>query len=264
LPGSCPVRFDLHADEIATDELNRLLSPHPETRPWYRFLNSSAQSGAPYLASLHAVGKLTANRVLVHKLVASHVSANVELANGKLRLTDLRGDVLGGKHQGEWKADFTAKSPEYSGSGTLERVALGQLAEVMQDDWITGTVSATYHATISGLSKAELLSSASTSLQVDARDGLLPHVALPSATGPLQMRRFVGRLLLRSSMFEIQEGKLETSSGSYQVSGTASLSRILDLKLLRDGAPGFTITGTLTEPHVVSTTAPETRAALKP
>jgi hypothetical protein len=134
----------------------------------------------------------------------------------------------------------------------------------MQDDWITGTVSATYHATISGLSKAELLSSASTSLQVDARDGLLPHVALPSATGPLQMHRFVGRLLLRSSMFEIQEGKLETSGGSYQVSGTASLSRILDLKLLRDGAPGFAITGTLTEPHVVSTTAPETRAALKP
>jgi uncharacterized protein involved in outer membrane biogenesis len=207
---------------------------------------------------------LTANRVMIHNLMASRVSANVELENGKLLLTDLRGDVLGGKHRGEWKADFTAKSPEYSGSGSLERVALGQLAEAMQDDWITGTVSATYHATLSGRSKAELLSSASTSLQLDAHDGLLPRFVLSDGSGPLQMHRFVGRFLLRSGMFEIQEGKLETSGSAYEVSGTASLSRILDLKLRRSGAPGFSITGTLTEPHVVPTATPETRAALKP
>jgi hypothetical protein len=48
------------------------------------------------------------------------------------------------------------------------------------------------------------------------------------------------------------------------VSGTASLTRILDLKLTHEGAPGFNITGTLMEPHVSPIVNPETQAALKP
>src|SRR5207245_5057030 len=84
----------------------------------------------------------------------------VELEDGRLQLSDLRGEVLGGRHWGEWRADFTAKPPVYSGSGSLERVALGQLAEAMHDGWVTGTIKATYRATTSGLSAAELFSSA--------------------------------------------------------------------------------------------------------
>jgi hypothetical protein len=38
----------------------------------------------------------------------------------------------------------------------------------------------------------------------------------------------------------------------------------LDIKLFRDGARGFKISGTLAEPHVEPAAAPETRAALKP
>jgi hypothetical protein len=266
VPDTCLVRFDLQTDKISTDELNQLLNPHPRKRPWYRFLSSSPPLGKSYLASLRAKGNLSADRVAIHKLVASRVSTNVELDDGKLRLSALRGEVLGGRHLGEWKADFTIKPPVYSGSGTLERVALGQLAEAMHDGWVSGTAKAAYQATTSGLGAAELFSSANATLQVEARDGLLPHIALASGTGPLRMRRLVGRLLLRDGNFEIQQGKLETAGGIYQLSGTASLERILDLHLVRDGTHGFNITGTLTEPHVEPVTAitPETRAALKP
>jgi hypothetical protein len=263
-PGTCPVRFDLHADAVATDALNQMLSPHPKKAPWYRFLSSSARSSAPFLASLSAVGKLSANRVLVHKLVATKVSADVELQDGKLRLADLHGELLGGRHWGEWKADFTTKPPQYSGTGMVERVSLGQVGEFMQDSWITGTATATYQLSLSGLSAAELLSSASASLHVDARDGSLPHVALGGLKGSLRMNRFVGHLLFSDGKFEIQEGKLETPESIYQVSGTASLDRILDVKLIREGAPGYTITGTLSEPHVAAALPPETQVALKP
>jgi hypothetical protein len=263
-PGTCPVQFDLHADEIALEKLDQLLNPHPRRRPWYRFLSAAPQPRTPYLASLHAIGKLTASRVVIPKLVASRVTANVELESGKLQLSDLRGDLLGGRHLGEWKADFMTKPPVYSGSGTLERIALGQLAEAMHDGWVTGTARATYRATTSGLSAAELFSSASATLQVEVRDGLLPHIALVNSTGPLQMRRLVGRLVLRAGQFEIQEGKLETASGIYRLSGTASLAGALDVKLAHDVAHGFNITGGLTEPHVAPVTPAETRAALKP
>jgi uncharacterized protein involved in outer membrane biogenesis len=202
--------------------------------------------------------------VLVHKLVATKVSANVELQDGNLRLADLHGELLGGRHWGEWKADFTTKPPEYRGTGTLERVSLGQVAEFMRDSWITGTATATYHMTLSGLSATELLSSANASLRVDAHDGSLPHVTLAGLKGSLRVNRFVGHLLFSDGKFEIQEGKLETPDSIYQVSGTASLDRILDVKLARDGAPAFSITGVLAEPHVAVALPPETQAALKP
>jgi hypothetical protein len=263
VPDSCPIRFDLHADEIATDRLNQLINSHVRKQPWYGFLSSSV-SGVPYLLTVHAAGKLTANHVVVRKLIGNRVSANVELNKGKLRLSDLRGDVLGGKHIGEWEADFTVKPPEYSGSGTLERVSLDQLSANMHDDWITGSGSATYRVKTSGLDATELFASAVSTLTMDARDGTLPHIALGEGTGPLQMRRLAARLSLRDGEFEVQEGKLETTTGTFQVSGTASLIRVLNLKLTREGAPGFNVTGTLTEPHVSPTVSPETQAALKP
>ena len=262
-PDSCPVRFDLHADEIATDRLNQLVDPHIPKQPWYRFLSSRA-TGVPYLLTVHAVGKLTANRVVVRKLVGSRVSANVELAKGKLRLSDLRGDVLGGRHIGEWEADFTAKPPEYGGTGTLERVELDQLAGSMNDDWITGSATATYRVKTSGLDATELFASAASALKIDARDGLLRHLALPEGSGPLQMRRLAARLVLHDGKFEIQEGKLETPIDVYQVSGTATPTRVLNLKLTRQGAPGYDITGTLMEPRVTPVLNPATQAALKP
>ncbi len=262
-PNSCPLRFDLHADEIATDRLNQLINPRVRPQPWYRFL-SSPSAGVPYLLVVHAAGKLTANRVVLHKLIANRVSANVELNKGKLQLSDLRGDVLGGRHTGEWEADFTAKPPQYSGSGTLERIALSQLSESMNDDWITGSATASYRAKTSGLDAAELFASATSTVIVEARDGLLQHIALGEGAAPLQMHRLTTRVSLQDGKFEIQEGKLETAAGAYQISGTASLTRVVNLKLTHEGAPGFNITGTLMEPHVSPILAPETRAELKP
>lgn len=78
------------------------------------------------------------------------------------------------------------------------------------------------------------------------------------------MHHLVAHLFLHDGGFEIQEGRLETPGASYQISGTASLNRILNVKLTHEGAAGFSITGTLTEPHVSPILNPETQAALKP
>jgi len=260
---SCPVRFDLHADEIATDRLNQLLNPHLRKQPWYRFLSSPA-AGVPYLLTVHATGKLTASRVLMGKLVANRVSTNVDLDKGRLRLSDLHADVLGGKHVGEWQANFTAKTPEYNGGGRVERIDLDQLSKSMDDDWIAGSATANYRLKMAGLNANELFASATSTLKIDVRDGLLRHLALGEEMGPTQMHRLAASLFLHDGQFEIQEGKLETSAGSYQISGTASLTRSLNLKLTREKGTGFNITGTLTEPRVSPIVSPETQAAFKP
>ena len=262
-PRVCTILFDLHADEVVSDQLSSLVNAVPGKQPWYRFLSSPSQP-RPYLASLHAVGTLTANRVLIHNLAANRVSAEVELEQGRLQLSNLRADVLGGRHSGEWQVDFAVNPPTYRGRGTLEKIALGQIAEAMHDGWITGTANVAYRADTLGRTKAELLSQADASFQVEARDGSLPHLTLAAESGPLRVNRFTGQLLLRHGMFEVEQGKLQTPGSIYQLSGTASLSRVLDLKLVREGAPGFNVTGTLNQPRVAIRAMPETRAALKP
>ena len=267
-PRACPIRFDLHAAEIATDAFSGLVYAVPGKQPWYRFLSSTAQISPaqprPYLGSVHAVGKLTVDRVLIRSVTASRVSAEVELEQGRLRLSNLRGDVLGGRHTGEWRVDFSVDPPTYSGNGTLEKVSLGQLADAMHDGWITGSANVGYLASTHGWSKAELVANADASLRMEVRDGLLPHLTLAGDAGPLRVNRFVGRLLLRDGKFEIEQGKLQTPGRIYQLSGIVSLTRDLDIKLTRDGTRGFNIFGTLTQPHVVVNATAETQAALKP
>src|SRR6185436_14202903 len=115
--------------------------------------------------------------------------------------------------------------PACRGTGTLEKLALAQLADAMHDAWITGTASVQYRASTLGWTKADLLSHADAG-------------------------------------FQIEPGKLQTPGGIYQVSGTASLSRVLDIKLAREGARGFNVTGTLNQPHATLSATPETQAAL--
>jgi hypothetical protein len=264
VPEQCLVRFDLHADTIATDEISDLLKAHPRNGPWYRLFTANPQPGNSYLFALHAAGQLSADHVLLHKLPATQVSANLELQNGVLRLADLQGEVLGGRQEGDWIADFTVHPPQYTGSGAFRNVDLELLSEAMHDGWITGRASATYRAAASGLTAGDMMTSANASLQVRELSGTLPHIVLDSETGPLRVRKFKGGLVLQGGKLEIAEGKLDAPGGVYQVSGTASLGGILNLRLMREASGGFTVVGPLAAPSVTQAAAAETRAALKP
>jgi uncharacterized protein involved in outer membrane biogenesis len=176
----------------------------------------------------------------------------------------LRADLFGGKHSGEWHADFTAKPPKYSGSGKIEHIALGQVAASMQNEWITGSADGSYSLAFIGYSAAELMQSANGETDFIMRDGTLPRMLLPATGGPLRVHRFTGVLSLSDSVFRVEEGKLVAPTGVYEVSGTASGAAGLNLAIAHDGAPKFDISGTLREPHVAVTSRPETRAELKP
>jgi AsmA family/AsmA-like C-terminal region len=262
IPETCPIHFDLFADEISTDRLHQLFDPRSRQHPWYQW--SPSPSGTSYALGLFATGKLSANRLLIHKLAGTHMSAGVELNHGKLVISDLRGTMLGGHHSGDWTADFTANPPIFAGSGTLQQVALEDLAGLMRDGWIAGTASASYHAKTSGTNLSQLLASATATVEVDARATLLPHITLDTASGPLQVNHFLGKLVLRDSDISFEESALETTAGTYRLNGTASLSQSLHLKLERDDSTGFDITGTVTEPRISPTTAHDAEAVLKP
>jgi hypothetical protein len=271
LPGACLVRFNLNTEQVGLGELSGWLGSQPNQRRWYQMLTSEEPAAPTFLGNLRASGKISADRLRIHDLVAERVSASLELEHGKLRISELCGDLLGGKHRGDWQADFTTASPLYTGSGTLTGVSLRQMAAAMHDPWISGTAEGTYQLTASGADAAAFWESAEGGMRFDLRDGVLSHISLASDEGPMQVGRWQGRALLRAGKIEIEKGKLISSAGAYEISGAASLGRMLDFKLARDagvkparaGSLVYSITGTVAEPRVVLTT-PETQAQLKP
>jgi uncharacterized protein involved in outer membrane biogenesis len=277
-PRACTVSFDLSTNQLNLSEVAQWLSPRLQPRPWYRLPAGNDQTGPTFFTSLHAEGKiaatrlglrgLTTNQLSTNQLSANHVSADVSLDAGKLQLSDLRGELLGGKHRGEWQADFSVKPAVYTSSGTVTGIALRQLASAMHDEWIAGTASGSYQMTASGAASSDFWNSAEGIVQFDVRDGMLPHLLLVKDENPLKVDRLQGRAHLQEGKIEIKEARLDSPSGNFQVSGTASLTRELDLKFASKpdatgSAKTYAVGGTVAEPRVTQISTPETQAQLK-
>lgn len=259
---SCPVHFALNANQIVLNQLVAWADPSPKKRPWYRVLTST-QTGPSPLASLRASGSIHADQLIVHGLSAKRVSANLTVESGELQISDLQADVLGGKHRGEWKADFSVKPATCKGRGKFLGVSLAGLAAEMKDKWVTGVANASYEVT--GPCPSEFWQSADGTLQVEMHNGLFPHLSVADGADPLRVAHLSGEASLRAGKIEVKGAKLDSPDGNYELSGTASLMRDVDFKLTRvSGAPsGYTITGSLKAPRVVPLTRVE-QARLKP
>ncbi len=256
----CLISFDLQADEIEPQRLHAFTDPSRPS-PWYRVLSPSPSMRPQFLDQLRASGTIKAGRLVLPNFIASHVTANVRVDSGRLHLSKLTGEVFGGKHVGSWDVDFTAQPPHYDGNGAFKQVELSQLALAMHDPWLTGTGNGEYRVEARGRSLAELLGTASGSLKFDMHAGDLAHVVVEDTS--LKVRRFAGMLTLRNGKFELQHGVLDSTTGSYSVSGTALWSRELDFTLQGEGVPNRTVTGTLASPKVSATQSPTTRATLQ-
>ncbi len=262
--GECPVKFALNADEIALSHMNEWITGAGKKREWYQVLQPSQKTGASLLARLHASGRITASRFLVRGVAATAVSAEVSIDAGKLQITDMSSDLFSGKHRGDWLADFSVSPSVCKGSGSLSGVSLDKAAKQMGDDWITGMASGRY--SIRGPCTSEFWQSAEGTQQAELRDGALPHVLMENDT-ELKITRLNGEARLREGKIEISSAKLDSPNGTYEMRGTASLKRELDLRLMRAAAEGaksgYEITGTLAAPRVSSLSNAE-QARLKP
>jgi hypothetical protein len=267
-PGSCVASFALKTDQVALSGLHEWLRSARADRRWYQMLVNKP-AGASFLQNLRATGKVSAGRLLIHDVVATRVTASLDLEQGKLKISDLRADVLGGKHKGNWLIDFAGGSPIYTGNGTLAAVSLGQMADAMHDGWISGTANGDYRLRASGGDAAGFWKSAEGALQFDVWDGVLRHITLNSDDPALRIARWRGDAQLQEGKLEIEGGKLISPSGLYAIGGTASLGRELNFKLSARGGTAhgsslvYGVTGTLAEPLVTRIAQPLTQARLK-
>ena len=274
-PGACLVNFNLTANQAGLHALIQWASPAKQSQPWYRLLSSTTQNSPSFFATLHASGKIAVNQLLIRDLTATRATANVGLEKAKLTLSNLRGEWLGGQHQGDWQADFSVKPPAYSGHGTFSNLSLAQAAEAMKDDWITGTANGDYHVTAAGTG-SDFWQSLEGTVQFDMSDGALPHISLANDAAALQVDHFQGHAKLHEGKIEVHDGELDSGEENFLVNGEASLKQELDFTLTRSDAErnteedtkgmssrAYSITGTVSEPKVAAVTNGETQAQLK-
>lgn len=260
---ACAMQFNLHAAEVSATALNDLLNPLAGKRSWYKFLSLGA-APTPYLLQAHASGRIVIDQLAIGTTSATQLAADVTLEQGKLALTNFRGEVLGGKIAGEWKADFMARPPIYKGSGRVDGVSLDRIADLMHDGWIDGTGSAGYQFKTVGWGLQDVIQAADLVANFTVKDSDFPHVVLSSKVGPLQSSLLAGTILLKDGNFSFQDTKLESASGIYKLSGTASLTGALNLKMISETAAGYDVSGTLAKTRVSQLPSTATQAALKP
>jgi hypothetical protein len=251
-PAQCAIHFDLKSNQVALSDLSAWVNPGTKDRPWYRVLQASA-APPPFLASVHASGRILVDRFEIRNLTANHVNGNLAVANGDLSMTELRADVLGGKYAGEWETDFRRSPAVSTSSGNLRGVSLDDMAQMMKDAWINGTASGMYQLTAKGSSAAEFWQSVEATVHFQSRNGSLPHISLEDPE-PLKFTEFSGTARARAREVEIKDANLEAAAGTFRLSGTTSPMRELQFKLLpaAGGSQGYAITGTLAQPHVSS------------
>jgi len=291
---NCAFQFDLTADQLSTGDLAEWFTPHPAKRPWYRILNSNSSSdsalGVSLLLAIQAHGSLHVARFGLKKVITTQVATQVDVDRGKITLTALHAQLLQGTHQGNWIIDVSSRdasshdvsAPDasapplwYRGTGTLQDISLAQvgslssntssnpsndqLSDATNDAWIAGTADGKFEVEGSGDSFHDLLARSDGKLQFVMRNGGLPHIEIPGSPVPLPVHRFAGELRLKKGAWELAAGRLESRDGIYQVSGTASPGSGLDFLLTRGDVQSWTLSGTLSKPHV----APGSRTVAK-
>jgi hypothetical protein len=267
-PDACSIHFNLNSDEAVFSALYGWLGSHPAERRWYQVLAPSDSEPASILRNLRASGNVSVSRLLIHHISVNRLSAALEIGGGNLNISNLRFDVLGGEHRGDWHADFTGAIPAYKGSGALTNISLQQAADVMHNSWISGKATASYKLTSSGRDSGAFWQSADGELHFNIQDAVFRHISLPTDDSPLRVLKWQAAARLQDGKIDVQSGEIVTPSNIYKVVGSASLSQVLNLKLstTKDSSANavvYNITGTLAAPLVTQSPAIETQARLK-
>lgn len=261
-PETCLIQFHLRSAEANAAALNRLFNPLAAKRPWYKILAIGSSSN--YFTKATATGTVAIDKLTLGGVLCVRFSSNLDLEKAKLALTDVHGNLLGGKTEANLKADFSVRPPVYSGSGNFDAVSLSSISELMRTGWIDGEGSANYRFTTSGWTLQDLLKKAELNAKFSIKDGEFPHILLSDNAEPLRSSVFSGQLDLRNRNFSLDDTELVTDAGVFNLSGTASLTGDLNLKMIDENSGGYNLSGTLDQTRVSPITNSPTQAALKP
>lgn len=252
----CPLSFALNATSLDADTLNGAFNPRFRKKNWIylpRFLGGEGakQNPASVLFSFDGRGTLQVDRLTIRKLVIDHFTTTAEWQGERLMLTAAKGNVLGGRMDGEAALDFT-DGLRTRGKASVTNADLLAVAGFFGGDWMKGRVSGSGTFEVSGTTAQEMSEAARADLGFTGTNGSLRRLA---ETGDLNFRKWSGEATLRASELLIPRSTLETSAGALRLSGKVFDRQSLDL-VLEGSATRTLISGTLAAPKVTTAAAP--------
>jgi hypothetical protein len=245
----CPLQFDLHTESLAVADVAKLLGF--TDKGWnLPFLSGSDNK----LPDFRAAGALAVGELKVADIPLEKFSAHVEVGDHSLLVNHVAAKVGGGSTQGEWKLDWTGAQPSYTGTGSLESVALdhmgtpdsvaGQIAE-----WMAGKTQVTYAAHFEGKTPQEMFSSATGKADFQVSNGT-SHMLAVDAGKPLKFNGAQGTVEMAQQALKVAPSKFKTENRIYTMSGTISLAnQQAKLKMSTTGTQ-WEITGALAKPQI--------------
>jgi hypothetical protein len=261
----CPARLDLKFADLDVEKLDALLNPRRKGRPWYRFFGSGSEESA--LPGLNADGQIVADKLSLGTFAATHFSSGFNLKQGELKLQNVKAELLGGSHDGEWQVDFRGKAPRYAGKGNLRKVNLSQAAALAKQPLGPGTLDAALEMKFEGWKGSEIADSMVASADFTWTNGVLRTITAPGHS-PWTMSRFWGKAVFEKGSLRFEDCRMTTPGGSYSVSGTSTSDYQLALQLSPEKGSSLRISGTLNKPELtvvpLASTTPEAKSPNTP
>jgi len=241
---ACPLQFDLQLDTLAVSDAAGLVGL--SEKGWNLPFISGSDNKLP---EFRATGNLAVGELKVADLPLEKFTAHVELGDHTLAINHIAGKLGGGSTQGEWKIDWSGPQPRYTGTGSLEGVALDRVSppdtvagQVAQ--WISGKGQVSYSVHFDGKSEAEMISSAAGRMEFQVGNGSSRALLLEAAR-PLRFQMAQGALELERQSLKILPSKFKAENRIYVMSGTISLAnKQAKLKVSTSGSQ-WEITGAL-------------------
>src|SRR4051812_1351883 len=248
----CNVTFDLKTEDLREGALLKLLSPSPGGLS-LPFFNSERQLEAKWLLEVPVSGSIAARHLSIHNLQADNMSAQLQLAAGKILVQRWSAEIFGGKHEGEWAFDLSGARPTITGAGSIKEGRAEELDVMLGETLGSGSFDLDYRLAMSGLNANQLASSTTGTGLFAWRNGELRAVHSEGEhSSPLAFSSWTGRFTIDKQRIALQNSKMTSTSGVREVSGEISFNREWNLKFLRANGSGFIATGTVNNPVVAS------------
>ncbi|HEX4602559.1 MAG TPA: AsmA family protein [Candidatus Angelobacter sp.] len=246
---ACPLQFDLHLDSLAVPDVAGLLGF--TDKGWSLPFLSGPENKFP---DFRAEGTFAVGELKVADIPLEKFSAHVTVADHGLVVNHIAAKLAGGSTQGEWKVDWSGAQPRYSGTGSLDGVALDRIGppetvagELSQ--WLSGKGQVSYSTHFEGKNSQEMLSSAGGRAEFQVSNGTSRMLAL-EAGKPLRFNVLQSVVEMDRQALKVLPSKFKAETRIYLMSGTISLAnKQAKLKVTTNGTE-WQITGALEKPQI--------------
>jgi hypothetical protein len=258
--GPCLDGFDLHLSEVDLDDWNRLFHPAYRRRDWLalpRRLIGEKDMDESLLFRIRARGRLSVARLAIKSLLLTDVSTGAEWEDGRLRFSGLRAGALGGRHQGDWIADFSGDRPVYTASGALEGAQAAAVAALWKEDWGVGQIRGRYRVSLSGADAPALRDSLEGDLDFEWKNGAIRRLVWEGS--PLVFDSWTAGARIAAGRLAITAGELRLRGRLLTSEGAITFDRALDLRFF-DRKSGLALTGSLAAPALAPAPLPPLQA----